>query len=276
VDRARYLLILSALGPIVALVLLSTSLTAVAAKNDCTFLDRTGGTCATRARVTSGAVEIDTTRIGPGTPDARDTTAHNGTAHAGAVPTPEPTFYSAGKGGGQVSTPATPAKPRSGASPVGLADIASFRPVPGVAHMQPNGWAVMGLNTNFYAATGQHVVDGTLLGRPASVRFTPIGFQWNYGDGASTVTNAAGNTWDALRLAEFDPTPSSHRYTTRGTYPITLSIDFAPEYRYDDGGWIVIDGVVSTPANPLTVTTGKIKTVLVAHDCLADPDGPGC
>jgi hypothetical protein len=161
-------------------------------------------------------------------------------------------------------------------SPVALSDIASFRPAPGVDHMQPNGWAIVGLNTNFYAATAQQVVPGTLLGRDAAVRFTPVGFHWNYGDGSLADTDTAGGTWDALRLPEFDPTPSSHKYVARATYTITLSIDFSAEYRYNAGDWLPIDGVVSVQANPLTATASKVKTVLVAHDCLADPNGPGC
>src|SRR5690606_27128543 len=32
--------------------------------------------------------------------------------------------------------------------PITLADIAAFRPDPGVDHMEPNGWMIVGLDTN--------------------------------------------------------------------------------------------------------------------------------
>ncbi|MGL4338874.1 MAG: hypothetical protein ACRCSP_00410, partial [Rhodoglobus sp.] len=34
--------------------------------------------------------------------------------------------------------------------PLSLSDVAGFSPVPGVAGMQPSGWAVAGLETNFF------------------------------------------------------------------------------------------------------------------------------
>ena len=100
-------------------------------------------------------------------------------------------------------------------------DIASFRPTPGVQHMQPDGWTVPGLDTNFYAVTGVHVVNGTLLGQPASVRFTPVAFHWNYGDGTAATRTTKGGTWSALGVHEFDrrrpATSTRHdgRYTIR-------------------------------------------------------------
>ncbi|MBC7589829.1 MAG: hypothetical protein H7226_02140, partial [Salinibacterium sp.] len=36
--------------------------------------------------------------------------------------------------------------------PITLADIASFRPASGVAAMEPNGWMVVGLDTNFFGS----------------------------------------------------------------------------------------------------------------------------
>ena len=67
-----------------------------------------------------------------------------------------------------------PDLPDDGTAPVTLSDIATFHPTPAVDHSQPAGWAIIGLDTNFYATGGQHTVDGTLLGQPASVRFTPV------------------------------------------------------------------------------------------------------
>ncbi|MCC6855990.1 MAG: hypothetical protein IT189_08010, partial [Microbacteriaceae bacterium] len=57
---------------------------------------------------------------------------------------------------------------------VTLSDVAAFRPDVGTNAMQPNGWAVVGLDTNFLSRGGADVVAGTLLGGPAEVRFTPV------------------------------------------------------------------------------------------------------
>jgi len=163
-----------------------------------------------------------------------------------------------------------------GAAPITLSDIASFRPVPGVQYMEPNGWMVPGLDANFYAATGQHVVTGTLLGQAASVRFTPVAFHWDYGDGQAATRPTNGATWAALGIPEFDPTPTSHVFLEEGEYTIRLTIDFAAEYRFAGSPFYPIAGRLPVPANDLHVSVDGAKTVLVEHDCVANPAGPGC
>ena len=97
--------------------------------------------------------------------------------------------------------------------------------------MEPNGWMIVGLDTNFFATGGVQVKDGTLLGQPASVRFTPVTWRWTYGDGTSASAAMGGTTWAAQGVREFDPTPTSHVYRSPGTYYIDLSIDYRAEYR---------------------------------------------
>lgn len=160
--------------------------------------------------------------------------------------------------------------------PITLRDIAQFRPTPGVQYMEPNGWVVPGLDANFYSVVGQQLVNGTLLGQPATVRFTPIGWHWNYGDGSAVIRATKGATWAAQGLRDFDRTATSHVYETEGEYTIRLSIDFRAEYRFGSTGFIPIAGTINLPANDLHVTVTGAKTVLVDHDCVANPSGPGC
>lgn len=160
--------------------------------------------------------------------------------------------------------------------PVTLADIASFRPDPGIDTMEPNGWMVVGLDTNFVASGGRHVKDGSLLGQPASVRFTPVAWHWTYGDGTSRTAATPGATWAAQSMREFSPTSTSHVFTAAGTYYIDLTIDFRAEYRFAGTGWIPISGILSLPANRLVATAGDAKTVLVERVCTENPAGPGC
>ena len=157
-----------------------------------------------------------------------------------------------------------------------LSDIATFRPQVGTAHMQPNGWGVVGIHTNFYATGDAHVVTGTLLGQPASVRFTPIAWHWDYGDGTASTSTSPGGTWAQLGIREFDAAPGSHLYTAKASYTVSLEIEYAAEYQYAGQPWLPIAGTLLLSANDLAITTWNVKTVLVAEDCLDDPSGPGC
>ena len=70
--------------------------------------------------------------------------------------------------------------------------------------MQPNGWGVVGIHTNFYATGDAHVVTGTLLGQPASVRFTPVAWHWTTGMARPPPSGSPGGTWAQLGIREFD------------------------------------------------------------------------
>jgi hypothetical protein len=170
---------------------------------------------------------------------------------------------------------ATPAPPRS-TPPVTLRDLANFRPAPGIQRMEPDGWVVAGLDANIYAIAGRQLVAGTLLGQPATVRFTPVSYRWNYGDGTSAVLPRAGGTWASQGVRDFDPTPTSHVYGVEGEYLIRLTIDFRAEYSFSSGSFTPIAGTINLPANDLRVTVTGAKTVLVERDCVVDPAGPGC
>jgi len=167
-------------------------------------------------------------------------------------------------------------EPTEPTAPITLADVAHFRPDPGVDVMEPDGWMVVGLDTNFFAHSGVQVHTGTLLGQSASVRFTPVAWHWTYGDGASHSAATPGAPWAALGAREFDPTATSHVYAAAGTYVIDLTIDFAVEYRFGAGAWVDIAGVLPVPANRLVATAGSAKTVLVERECTVHPAGPGC
>ena len=173
--------------------------------------------------------------------------------------------------------PCVPWTPPAAASgPVTISDIATFRPQRPAAGMQPNQWMIVGLATNFYATTSTHTVDGTLFGGTAQVRFTPVAYTWDYGDGSSATLSTAGTTWAKQKIAEFDPTPTSHTYTGPGNYTISLTVTYAAEYRVAGSGWRNVVGTLGIAAPPLTATAGHASTVLVNQDCKANPTGIGC
>jgi len=196
------------------------------------------------------------------------TTGSSTTCPPGTLPEVCDTFSVIPAGTAPATTPGSPA--------VTIRDLKNFTPTPGSDHMEPDGWMIVGLSTNFYSVVSTEVENGILLGRSASVRFTPIAWNWSYGDGASAVLGTAGSTWAAQGIHEFDPTPTSHVYGTAGTYEIDLSIQFSADYKFGNGNWKPVIGTLTVPANRLEATAGNAKTVLVAHDCSENPAGAGC
>ena len=167
-----------------------------------------------------------------------------------------------------VVIPGTPA--------VRISDIASFTPDAPTQQMQPNGWMVKGLATNFVATASAHTQTGDLLGQPADVRFTPISYGWDYGDGTTGTSTSGGATWEKLNLSEFSDTDTSHTYEIAADYTITPSVTYSAEYRYAGSEWLPIDGTLTIPGTPTTATAWVIHTALVAKNCIDDPDGIGC
>lgn len=158
--------------------------------------------------------------------------------------------------------------------PVTIADIAAFRPASAGHGMQPGGWAVVGLPTNFYSSGSSSIDSGTLLSQAAEVRFTPVAWRWNYGDGTSLRSSSAGRPW--THADEFSPTSTTHVFAQRGRYTVTLVIDYRAEWRVAGGPWVPIVGILSVPAPPQQLSVIGARTVLVDEDCVANPAGPGC
>lgn len=236
---------------------------ATADQHNCSQASRENGTCTVTAGINGDQAVINGTQ--PGAPGGST---------------------SGGGGGGAGASASEPAAPCTAGcidpfvvtslpTPT-LRDLVGFRPTPGVDHMEPNGWFVVGLDANFYSTGGASVQNGTLLGYPASVRFTPIRWSWAYGDGSSATRSTRGTTWAAQGIAEFDPTPTSHVYEAAGTYYIDLSIGYRAEYSFNGSSWGAIDGILWLPANRLVATVGGAKTVLVERECTTPPAGPGC
>lgn len=172
--------------------------------------------------------------------------------------------------------PAAP--PPAGAAPgtpgITIRDVASFRPELATLSSEPNGWAVRGLDANILATGGSSIRTGELFGTGAEVRFTPVAYLFDHGDGSSPLsTSTPGATWAALGLDEFDPTPTSHVYTASGTYTVTLLVDYAAEYRIGGSGpFTPIPGTLAIPSAPIEIVVAdSAATALVDRDCAANP-----
>ena len=172
--------------------------------------------------------------------------------------------------------PAAPPEEPEAPVVVTVRDIASFRPaVPG-NEMEPVGWAIEGLHANFVAAASVEVISGTLLGQPADVRFTPVGYRWTHSDGAAIDSATPGATWAALGQREFTETPTSHVYAASGEYTVELTVVLSAEYRFAGSPWRSIAGTLTLAGEPQRVLVGEFDTVLTKGDCNANPSGPGC
>ncbi len=156
------------------------------------------------------------------------------------------------------------------------ADIAHFAPSVGTHRMEPNGWAVIGLSTNFMSSAVPHTLSGAILGSAAEVRFTPVSWHWDFGDGESRSSRSPGATWAALGVGEFADTATSHRFRVRDTFTVSLRVEFEAQYRIGAGSWTPIPGTLALDAAPLTVLARSARTVLVDEDCIRNPTGPGC
>ncbi|WP_146071176.1 hypothetical protein [Cryobacterium sp. Y57] len=174
------------------------------------------------------------------------------------------------------NTPTTPCTACSPSTIVSITDLQNFPAYAAPTNMEPNGWTIVGLPTNFWANASAQIQEGLLLGQPAQVMFTPIGYHWDYGDNSTTSTPTSGSNWTTLNLTEFSNTTTSHKYAAKGTYTVTLTIDYRADYSFGDQGWRPVEGIVTVPSTPFTVVAANESTVLVAEDCNTNPRGPGC
>jgi hypothetical protein len=172
--------------------------------------------------------------------------------------------------------PADPAPAVPAAAAVTLADVAQFVPRDASIRSQPNGWAIVDAPVNLFTDAAPQVVDGQLLGRPAQVRFVPLSFTWDHGDGTSTTVAGSGASWRELGQQDFTATDTSHVYSSIGDRQVTLTISYSPSYRFDGGGWQQIPGTLPVRVGPVTIRVLRGSTVLVAGACGERDAGPGC
>ena len=172
--------------------------------------------------------------------------------------------------------PADPAPAVPAAAAVTLADVAQFVPRDASIRSQPNGWAIVGAPVNLFTDAAPQVVDGQLLGRPAQVRFVPVAFTWDHGDGTSTTVAGSGASWRELGQQDFTATDTSHVYSSIGDRQVTLTISYSPSYRFDGDGWQQIPGTLPVQVGPVTIHVVQGSTVLVAGACGERHAGPGC
>ncbi len=168
-----------------------------------------------------------------------------------------------------------PAPPSPGIPAITISDVASFAPAPPSSLAEPSNLGVVGRPANFLATASAHTREGSVLGTPVTVRFTPASFTFDYGDGTTATRSTGGASWTDLGQAPFTPTDTSHVYEQRGTYDTTVTVHYTASIDLGTG-WIPLDGSlpVSSPTQPVRIY--EAHTALVHHTCIEDPGAPGC
>lgn len=156
-----------------------------------------------------------------------------------------------------------------------LTDLAQFAPDPVAATGEPDNLGVAGMPTNFVAAASAHTRSGALFGVPVTVRFTPVGYDFRYGDGDTASTTTGGQTWSTLGQAVFTPTDTSHIYRERGTYDASVIVRYTAEVDLGTG-WFPVEGQLSIDGPVQQIRIFEAHTALVARTCTEQPAAPGC
>jgi hypothetical protein len=159
---------------------------------------------------------------------------------------------------------------------VTASDLVSFAPLRPAVAGEPAGLGVVGMPTNLVASARTHTLSGPLLGYDVTVRFTPVAFRFDHGDGTVRVAATGGASWASLGQASYSPTPTSHVYRASGAYAAAISIVYAAAVDFGTGRWRPVQGTVTSGATGYDVRIVEVRTALVDRSCDEDPRGPGC
>lgn len=245
---------------------------------DCAQNERIGGSCsAITAETGEQEVTLSRTESTSGTPGGQESTS-GVVSYSPVDPPPIRTEAELGsdeceikvaglcraqapeKATGESSQITTPPE-----APTHVSELQAFRPnQPGIV-MEPDGWSLPTLEVNLVSTATRHRVSGELLGWPVVVRFTPARFRWSYGDGQSARLSAAGSTNSSAGRAQFDQSPTSHRYEKPGSYLVSLRVDYDVEFKFDGGTFNDLDGQVHSSASSRRVEVFSVSPLLTGE-----------
>ncbi|MGH3545148.1 MAG: PKD domain-containing protein [Mycobacteriales bacterium] len=100
------------------------------------------------------------------------------------------------------------------------------------------------------------------------LKFTPVSYIWNFGDGKTKTTSVPGEPYDAELTDHVwqmeEQYPVTHRYTDTGNFSSTVTIVFKGEFSVNGGGWQPISGSIqsTSPGSPLDVAEARGELIL--------------
>ncbi|MDZ3744666.1 hypothetical protein QP228_001335 [Pseudoglutamicibacter cumminsii] len=126
--------------------------------------------------------------------------------------------------------------------------------------------------TNFYltGSDGDGVIRKKVkvLDEPVTVELTPKQWQYTYGDGNARISRTPGKMLPTRADVWETETPTSHRYTQRGTYTVEAAVTYTGRYSLDNGKtWDTIPGTLDIKAKPLNIRAWTLKAVNVSGPC---------
>lgn len=214
-------------------------------------------------------LEISQTHRNPGTDGPIDNRSDPGTGN----PLPPCVTYLNARCVDYIFQRAEEASP--GTPTITITDLASFAPEPTTLAVEPDNAGIANMPANFLAEASVSTQVGTLFDIPLTVRFTPIAYDYTYGDGTTASTTTPGRSWAELGQAQFTPTATSHVYTERGTYDADVDVRYTAEIDFGLG-WYPISGELTTDGPSQQIQIFEAHTALVAHTCTERPTAPGC
>ncbi len=157
--------------------------------------------------------------------------------------------------------------PKDGTEPTSISDLESFRPRTPTQFVEPDGWSVRRIPTNFWTVVSAHTVSGELLGNPADVRFTPVLVRRYFGDGERRTSAMTGASWRDLGQAPWTRTSTSHAYDSEGRFRVRVLVWYSAAYRFGSQDWVPLAGEVAVWANEIKLTVLSADLVLVDRSC---------
>lgn len=245
---------------------------------DCTQGERIGGECSAVTTASDGSeVTIGVSTSSEGSPGTESSSSTVSSGYGTWSPPPIRQEAELGSSECEVKlaglcraqAPAKPAPTQTTEStpptpPTHASQLKGFRPEsPGIV-IEPNAWSLPTLPLNMYARAERHRVNGELLGWPVVVRFTPVAFHWNYGDGTGRRLSSSGSSLSAQGKQQFEATSTSHVYRSPGRYTVSLQVDYRVEFRFAEGSFRDIDGTVSAGASSKGVEVLTVSPLLEA------------
>jgi hypothetical protein len=65
-------------------------------------------------------------------------------------------------------------------------------------------------------------------------------------------------------------------YRERGTYPVSVTVQYAASVDFGSGLWRPVAGFVTATSGGYDVQVVEARTALVDQTCVENPRGPGC
>lgn len=252
-----------------AIILALTGMTTAVPTQACTLIENLAGTCNTGTEIV-----IEDSWTSPGSP-SQPVEWDESSGDPGAPGTGTPICGPDSDDPDRACGRRTDADDDSGIPAVTIADLARFAPAGAPLTAEPENVGVAGLPANFLVTASVQSVTGELFGRPLTVRFTPVAYDFSFGDGGTATTTTGGRSWADLGQAQFTPTATSHVYAERGTYSAAVDVRYSAEVDFGTG-WIPIDGEVTAAGAAQQIRIFSAHTALVAYTCTQRPDSPGC